>query len=93
MYILNDFLQITAPTSIILYIIEIRKKSSIEWCKELTPSDRSFRIVDWRYRNGFFSISRHGRTRDFRMSFHEGEMPRDCRYRHIGVSGHRGIGN
>ena len=49
MYILNDFLQIKAPTSIILYIIEIRKKSSIEWCKELTPSDRSFRIADWRY--------------------------------------------
>ena len=52
MYILNDFLQITAPTSIILYIIEIRKKSSIEWCKELTPSDRSFRIADWRYLYG-----------------------------------------
>ena len=48
-YILNDFLQITATTSIILYIIEIRKKSSIEWCKEMTPSDRSFRIADWRY--------------------------------------------
>ena len=39
MYILNDFIQITAPTSIILYIIEIRKKSSIEWCNELSPSE------------------------------------------------------
>ena len=33
----------------VLCIIEIRKKSSIEWCKALTPSYRSYRIADWRY--------------------------------------------
>ena len=46
-YISNNFLQITAPTSIILYIIEIREKSSIEWFEELTHSNYSFRIADW----------------------------------------------
>ncbi len=46
---LIDSSRIRAPTSIILYMIEIRKKSSIEQCKELAPSDRSFRIADWRY--------------------------------------------
>ncbi len=47
-YISNNYLQITVPTSIILYVIEIREKSSIEWYKELTHSNHSFRIADWR---------------------------------------------
>ena len=42
----EDYYQIKAPTSMIVYLFEIDKPFLMEWCEKLPPSDHSFGYCD-----------------------------------------------